>query len=105
MKVSFAETMRGRVRDAEGMEWPLDFHIKAEATSPADLRSGARQLSGLMHAQPWAREFESGEFATIYLAPYNYHRIHMPVAGSLRGTWFVPGRLFSVNAITATAAA
>ena len=36
-------------------------------------------------------------FATIYLAPYNYHRIHMPSDGTLREIWYVPGRLFSVN--------
>ena len=42
-----------------------------------------------------------GRFATIYLAPYNYHRIHMPVAGTLREAWLVPGRLFSVNTATA----
>ena len=34
---------------------------------------------------------------TIYLAPYNYHRIHMALAGVLVGAWYVPGRLFSVN--------
>lgn len=47
--------------------------------------------------------FRGGEFATIYLAPYNYHRIHMPLDGELVGCTHVPGRLFSVN--TATAAA
>lgn len=48
-----------------------------------------------------AREFEGGAFATLYLAPYNYHRIHMPLDGALRTTRHVPGRLFSVNAVTA----
>ena len=41
------------------------------------------------------------QFATIYLAPYNYHRIHMPLAGELRESFYVPGRLFSVNRTTA----
>lgn len=45
--------------------------------------------------------FRGGEFATIYLAPFNYHRIHMPVAGRLTATIHVPGRLFSVNTATA----
>ena len=49
----------------------------------------------------WVRRFRGGSFATIYLAPYNYHRIHMAVPGVLRETWFVPGRLFSVNRQTA----
>jgi phosphatidylserine decarboxylase len=46
-------------------------------------------------------EFAGGAFATLYLAPYNYHRIHMPRAGQLRITRHVPGQLFSVNAVTA----
>ena len=49
----------------------------------------------------WPGRFRDGGFATLYLAPYNYHRIHMPLAGTLRAAWFVPGRLFSVNAATA----
>ena len=48
-----------------------------------------------------AARYRDGRFATIYLAPYNYHRIHMPLAGSWRAGWYVPGRLFSVNATTA----
>ena len=49
------------------------------------------------------QRFTGGAFATIYLAPYNYHRIHMPIAAKLRAAWFVPGHLFSVNAVTAAA--
>jgi phosphatidylserine decarboxylase len=48
-----------------------------------------------------AAEFSGGAFATIYLAPHNYHRVHMPLAGTLRLARFVPGDLFSVNAATA----
>ena len=48
-----------------------------------------------------AAEFSGGEFATVYLAPHNYHRVHMPLAGTLRRARFVPGDLFSVNAATA----
>ncbi len=40
--------------------------------------------------------FRNGKFATIYLAPYNYHRIHMPLGGRLKRMLHVPGRLFSV---------
>lgn len=47
-----------------------------------------------------ATRYEGGAFACIYLAPYNYHRIHMPLAGRLAATRYVPGRLFSVNAAT-----
>ena len=49
----------------------------------------------------WERTFGGGTFATIYLAPYNYHRIHMPLAGELRESFYVPGKLFSVNRTTA----
>jgi phosphatidylserine decarboxylase len=49
----------------------------------------------------WERSFAGGSFATIYLAPYNYHRIHMPLPGELREAFYVPGKLFSVNRTTA----
>ncbi len=51
--------------------------------------------------EDWVARFRGGRFATIYLAPYNYHRIHMALPGVLRDAWFVPGRLFSVNRTTA----
>ena len=44
----------------------------------------------------------NGTFATIYLAPFNYHRVHMPCDGRLVKTVYVPGDLFSVNGTTAT---
>jgi phosphatidylserine decarboxylase len=50
-----------------------------------------------------ANEYRDGIFTCIYLAPYNYHRIHMPFGGRLRNTVFVPGDLFSVNAATSRA--
>jgi phosphatidylserine decarboxylase len=49
-----------------------------------------------------ARAYSSGCFATIYLAPYNYHRVHAPLAGTLVSASYVPGDLFSVNHATAT---
>ena len=59
------------------------------------------RLAELLAAQPWASRFEGGSFATIYLAPFNYHRVHMPLRGELKDTVYVPGRLFSVNNATA----
>ena len=47
-----------------------------------------------------AERFYDGEFATLYLAPHNYHRVHMPITGKLVKTIYVPGRLFSVNRMT-----
>src|ERR1700758_3594480 len=90
----------------------------AAIVSPVD--GTVRQLgrlawSGLMRAKEhahtlksplatevaWAEPFRGGAFATLYLAPFNYHRIHMPLEGTLRAAWYVPGQLFSVNATTA----
>lgn len=48
-----------------------------------------------------AQQFENGSFATIYLSPRDYHRIHMPCDGRLRKMIYVPGELFSVNPATA----
>jgi phosphatidylserine decarboxylase len=48
-----------------------------------------------------AAQFDDGAFATIYLSPRDYHRIHMPCAGRLRRMIHVPGELFSVNPATA----
>jgi len=45
----------------------------------------------------WAQSFIGGSCATLYLAPRNYHRVHMPVAGRLEGLLHVPGSLFAVN--------
>jgi phosphatidylserine decarboxylase len=51
--------------------------------------------------EAWAGVFRGGAFATLYLAPHNYHRVHMPLEGTLEAAWYVPGALFSVNATTA----
>ncbi len=47
-----------------------------------------------------ARAYGNGRFATIYLAPYNYHRVHAPFDGTLLAARYVPGDLFSVNEAT-----
>jgi len=48
-----------------------------------------------------ATPFDKGLFSTIYLAPKDYHRIHMPISGKLEQMIFIPGDLFSVNPLTA----
>jgi phosphatidylserine decarboxylase len=50
-----------------------------------------------------ADDFHGGSFATVYLAPRDYHRVHIPAAGTLTATTAIPGRLFSVNARTEAA--
>ena len=47
-----------------------------------------------------AQDFYNGNYTTLYLAPHNYHRVHMPFSGKLLKTIYVPGKLFSVNKIT-----
>lgn len=48
-----------------------------------------------------AQAFQTGSFMTVYLAPHQYHRVHMPIDGHLKHLISIPGRLFSVNAATA----
>ncbi len=68
------------------------FQAKGHAYSTTALVGGDAEL---------ARRFEHGTFATIYLSPKDYHRIHMPCAGRLVRMIHVPGDLFSVNPTTA----
>jgi phosphatidylserine decarboxylase len=63
------------------------FQAKGRSFTAAELLGSARD------AQP----FENGLFATVYLSPRDYHRVHMPWTGTLRETVHVPGRLFSVG--------
>jgi phosphatidylserine decarboxylase len=63
------------------------FQAKNQCYSVEELLGGDRLLANM---------FSGGRFATIYLAPYNYHRIHMPLDGQLKKMVHVPGRLFSV---------
>jgi phosphatidylserine decarboxylase len=91
--------------DAAAIVSPVDGCISEAGTIDRDrlLQAKGRhyRLTELLAAQPWASRFEGGSFATIYLAPFNYHRVHMPLLGTLQETVYVPGRLFSVNAVTA----
>ena len=68
------------------------FQAKGHHSSTTALLGGDAAL---------ARQFDNGSFATIYLSPRDYHRIHMPCAGRLRRMVYVPGDLFSVNPVTA----
>jgi phosphatidylserine decarboxylase len=97
---------RSIAADPNAIACPVDGAISEAGKIDGDLLMQAKgrryTLAELLAAQPWARNFEGGSFATIYLAPFNYHRVHMPVRGDLRETVYVPGRLFSVNAVTAS---
>jgi phosphatidylserine decarboxylase len=82
----------GAVSQLGGIEKDQIFQAKGHRYSTTALVGGDPQL---------AAQFENGAFATIYLSPRDYHRIHMPCAGSLRRMIYVPGDLFSVNPATA----
>jgi phosphatidylserine decarboxylase len=68
------------------------FQAKGQSFSLTELLGGSEER---------AEAFAEGEFSTIYLSPKDYHRIHMPMAGTLREMVFIPGKLFSVNPATA----
>ncbi|MFZ6777420.1 archaetidylserine decarboxylase [Undibacterium sp. Ji83W] len=68
------------------------FQAKGHSYSTTALVGGDKQLAAL---------FEDGGFATLYLSPRDYHRIHMPCDGRLTRMIYVPGALFSVNPTTA----
>ncbi len=68
------------------------FQAKGHQYSSTALVGGDAELG---------RQFSHGHFATLYLSPRDYHRIHMPCAGRLRRMLHVPGALFSVNPTTA----
>ena len=70
------------------------FQAKGHSYSTRALVGGDAKLAKL---------FDGGQFATIYLSPKDYHRIHMPCAGTLTRMIYVPGDLFSVNPATALA--
>ena len=67
------------------------FQAKGHEFSSYDLLGGSLALE---------KEFDGGKFTTVYLSPKDYHRIHMPVSGTLRKMIYVPGRLFSVSPLT-----
>jgi phosphatidylserine decarboxylase len=68
------------------------FQAKGHSYSTTALVGGDAKL---------AAQFRDGDFATLYLSPRDYHRIHMPIAGELKQMIYVPGDLFSVNPTTA----
>jgi phosphatidylserine decarboxylase len=74
---AFGEISDGRIFQAKG----FDF-------SCVELLGGDETL---------AQQFANGQFMTVYLAPKDYHRVHMPISGQLQKMIYVPGKLFSVN--------
>lgn len=63
------------------------FQAKGQTFSLLELLGGQQKI---------AKPFENGKFATVYLSPRDYHRLHMPLSGKLKSMTYIPGRLFSV---------
>ena len=82
----------GAISQFGAVEQGQVFQAKGHAYSTTALVGGDAAL---------AAPFADGHFATLYLSPRDYHRIHMPCAGRLRRMLHVPGELFSVNPTTA----
>lgn len=81
----------GTVSQAGNIHNGRIIQAKGHDYSSLELLGGNRAL---------AERFDGGSFATLYLSPKDYHRVHMPLAGRLTGMDFVPGRLFSVSDAT-----
>ena len=87
--------------DSNALLMPADGHI----SQCGDIVDGrifqakgqAYTAAELLGSEADAAPFADGVFATVYLSPRDYHRVHMPWAGTLRETVHVPGRLFSVG--------
>lgn len=91
--------------DSDALVSPADGTVSVAGTIRADSIFQAKgidySLGDLLATDlQEAEHYVDGSFATIYLAPYNYHRVHAPLAGELLTARYVPGDLFSVNEAT-----
>ena len=77
----------GSVSQAQAIKNGRIFQAKGQDYSLLELVGGDKELEQI---------FNDGQFATLYLSPRDYHRIHMPATGTLKHMQYVPGRLFSV---------
>lgn len=82
----------GAISQLGPIQGDIVFQAKGHYYSLCELLGGNKER---------AKAFEGGQFATVYLSPRDYHRVHMPFTGTLREMIFVPGELFSVNTRTA----
>jgi phosphatidylserine decarboxylase len=106
----FTRALKAGVRslppDPRAVLSPADGAISAIGRIHADTLLQAKghdySLTALLGGEAArAAPFHGGNFATVYLSPKDYHRVHIPLGGTLREMIHVPGRLFSVNQTTA----
>ncbi len=90
--------------DPQALLSPVDGMLSAtgriDGTRLFQCKGHSFPLVDLLGAADLANPFIDGLFATLYLSPRDYHRIHMPLTGRLIHTVHIPGRLFSVNPTT-----
>ena len=93
------------INDALPVLCPADGAISqlGEITEHGLLQAKGRYytVADLLASDHDAADFDGGSFATVYLSPKDYHRVHMPIAGKLTKMSYVPGDLYSVNQQTA----
>ena len=93
------------INDALPILCPADGAISqlGEITEHGLLQAKGRYytVADLLASNQDAADFDGGSFATVYLSPKDYHRVHMPVAGKLTKMSYIPGDLYSVNKQTA----
>ena len=99
---------QARALSAHDVTCPADGHVSRFGAvlddSLIQAKGRAFSLTRLLGGDAArAAPFRGGHFATVYLSPRDYHRVHMPMAGTLREMVHVPGRLFSVNPSSARA--
>jgi phosphatidylserine decarboxylase len=100
-----ADNARPIAEDTKSIVSPVDGTVSAAGVIDKD---SIFQAKGLRYSlvdllatdTSEAETYFDGRYATIYLAPYNYHRVHAPLDGELVAARYVPGDLFSVNGIT-----
>ncbi len=105
----FTRALRAGARPIEVADTALVSPVDGRVSQAGAIEEGhllqakghGYSAEALLGSAARAEPFRGGRFATIYLAPFNYHRIHMPVAGTLREAVHVPGALYSVNQVTA----
>mgnify|MGYP002662420165 CR=1 FL=1 len=97
--------VRGVDERADSIVSPADGTIsqlgKIEAGDIFQAKGQSFSVEKLIGDPQLAVPFKQGEFVTVYLSPKDYHRVHMPFAGKLTETLYIPGELFSVNQTTA----
>jgi phosphatidylserine decarboxylase len=90
--------------DPDALVSPADGQVTVQETLSAatvfEVKGKTFTLERLLDDPKLAASFAGGSLAVVYLAPYDYHRFHYPLSGTLESTWRIGNRLFCVNALS-----